>query len=79
MPKTEFQQEQEWVLKSKPYLRFRPGDVVYLKSDFAKKNPMVVTSLLDIAFEEDYSLQWFDDKNCMQGNIFFDYSLFKAE
>jgi hypothetical protein len=76
---TEFQEEQEWVIKSKPYLRFRPGDLVYLKSDLKKTNPMVIVELLDISFDEDYSAQWFDRNNTMQGNIFCDYTLMKKE
>jgi len=79
MPKTEFQQEQEWALKSKPYLRFRPGDIVFFKSDFEKKNPMVIVQILDIDFPEDYSCSWFDSKNCKQGDIFFDITLTKSE
>lgn len=70
MEKTEFQEEQEWIIKSKPHLRFRPGDIVFLKCDFAKKNPMVIVGLLDITWEEDYSAHWFDIKNQKQGDIF---------
>jgi hypothetical protein len=76
---TEFQEEQEWIIKSKPYLRFRPGDIVFLKCDFEKKNPMVIVGLLDITFEEDYSAHWFDIKNQKQGDIFSDFTLMPGD
>lgn len=56
--KTEYQEELEWIRKSKPYLRFDIGDVVYLNSDLERKNPMTIIGLLDITFPEDYSVAW---------------------
>jgi len=79
MPKTEFQEEQQLILKTKPYLRFRPGDVIYWKTDSARKNPMVIKTLLDITFDEDYVVSWFDSQKCMHTEFMFDCALISGE
>lgn len=72
---TEFQEEQYYAKKSKPYLRFSQGDVVFWKIDSERKNPMIVKQVLDITFDEDYVLNWFDSQKCLKVDFFFDIAL----
>ncbi len=76
---TDFQEEQYYIKKSKPYLRFSPGDIVYFKTDFERTNPMIVKSLLDITYDEDYLVQWFDTQKSLKVDFFFDIALVADE
>lgn len=69
---SEFEEEQRLIRNLKPNLRFKQGDVVYSKTDTQKANPMVVNSLLDLDFDEDYLLSWFSAKGEIQKEFFFD-------
>ncbi len=50
----------------KPYLRFTIGDIVFLKSDFRRKTPLLVTAFLldDDLF--DYALRWMNSQKKME-------------
>lgn len=69
---TEFEEEQRLIRNIKPNLRYKQGDVVYSKADTEKTNPMVVFSLLELDFDEDYLLSWFSAKGELQKEFFFD-------
>jgi hypothetical protein len=73
MPITEFQEEQEWVLKVKPFLRFRPGDIVFFKTDRSRSNPMVIKCLCN--GNDDYVAHWFNSQKTMEVSFFSDCSL----
>ncbi len=67
---TEYQEEQELIKRTKPYLRFSVGDTVFLKSDKEQKNPMTVKSLLDITYEEeDYVLAFWNTKGDLEKDL----------
>jgi len=59
----------------KPYLRFIIGDVVYLKSDMKRKNPMTITRYVLFEDETDYNLQWPNSQNTINSDTFADETL----
>lgn len=71
----DFEEEQAFIKKMKPFLRFKTGDVVFLKSDIKRTRPLNVKKLLPLSRDEDYSVFNLDDTG--QFNIFpvFDVNL----
>jgi hypothetical protein len=73
--KNEFIEDQEVILKMNPNLRFKCGDVVFWKTDRARKNPMVIKKLLGYHWTEDYMVCWFDSQKSLQTDYMFDVAL----
>ena len=71
--------EQELILKMKPFLRFKSGDVVILKSDKERTNPMVIRKRLDLSFDEDYTVNYFDSKGKLMADFVFDCALLPGD
>ena len=76
---TDFEAEQQLAREMKPHLRFNPGDVVFFKTDGECKNPMLIKSLLDGTWDEDYVCTWFDSQKIMHSEFFFDHALIKDD
>lgn len=63
------------VRKFKPDLRFELGDVVYHKSDWDKKTPMVIDAVFPNSEEADYRCVWLTSQKNMESLVCFDKSL----
>ena len=72
-----FKEEQELYLKMKPHLRFKCGDVVFIKTDLARKIPLTINRIIDPFIDSmgDYTLQYFDSQKCLKTDCFFDVAL----
>jgi hypothetical protein len=75
----EFQEEQDLILKMKPYLRFSTGDTVFLKSDKSKQNPMTVNKRLNLSFDEDYVCNSFNARGELNSDFMFDCALIPGD
>ena len=75
----EFQEEQNLARKLKPFLRFKVGDLVSLKSN--RDVTMVVRSLVSPipAYDpEDYVCEWLNSRLEVERDLFFDQTLDSA-
>ena len=62
----------EWARKFKKYLRFEPGNLVYLKSDVKRKCPLVVVRLWLHDDEYDYVCTWSTSQQEIKQDTFLD-------
>jgi uncharacterized protein YodC (DUF2158 family) len=73
---TEFMEEQRLIRNIKNHLRFNAGDIVFFKTDSARKNPMVIKSCCDLGIDSgDYVCTWFNSQRCLQTEFFHDSAL----
>ena len=77
MSSKEYQELQELFINVKPFLRFRCGDVVFLKTDSSRRNPMCVHKIIDPFLGEngDYIINFFDSQKCLKFESVFDIAL----
>lgn len=61
----------------KPWLKFRVGDIVYIKTDFSRQTPMVIKAyaLNDDVF--DYHCIWFNSQKSREDCAFPEKALIK--
>jgi hypothetical protein len=77
--KSDFTEEQELIQRTKPYMRFKIGDTVFLKSDKEKQYPMTVKKRLNISFDEDYVINTFNQKGELNAHFMFDCALMPGD
>lgn len=65
----------EWARGFKPFLRWDYGDVVYIKSDWKKKNPMVIYEIVWAFNDIDYRLTWLNSQGTKEHASFLDKML----
>lgn len=71
---SDFNMEQQLIRNIKKYVRFQSGDIVFFKTDCARKNPMVVKKVC-LDDDCDYVLTWFNSQKCLQTEFFHDSAL----
>ena len=69
----------EFALKFKKFLRWDIGEIVYLKSDFDKKCPMVISGFNLFAGEYDYACVWSMPGKEIQSSTFLDKILYDGK
>ena len=77
----EYKELEKLFTNAKPYLRFRRGDIVFLKTDFARKNPMCIHEIIDPFGAElgDYNVSFFDSQKCLKFENLFDVALIPSD
>ena len=73
--KAELIEEIELLKRLKPYLRFYPGDIVYLKSDLESKTPFTVKRILPMGLDEDYAVSILNNQNVVENYLLYDAML----
>lgn len=77
--KAELIEEMELIKRVRHYLRFQPGDVVFLKSDMDNKTPLTIKKILPLSQDEDYLLTVNNNQNQLENYFLFDKMLKKIE
>ncbi len=77
--KAELLEEIEMIKLVKPYLRFNPGDVVFLNSDIELKTPFTVKTILPLSLDEDYAVTVLNNQNVLENYLLYDTMLKTSE